>query len=45
MRESTVVTFSRPFDVNVCHDLQENVWGGLNVMLSVLLLKQQHTKN
>lgn len=26
MRESTVVTFSRPFDVNVCHDLQENVW-------------------
>ncbi|WP_431612837.1 DUF1902 domain-containing protein [Enterobacter chengduensis] len=26
MRESTVVMFSRPFDVNVCHDHHENVW-------------------
>lgn len=26
MRESTVVMFSRPFNVNVCHDHQENVW-------------------
>ncbi|ENY3730730.1 TPA: DUF1902 domain-containing protein [Enterobacter cloacae] len=26
MRESAVVMFSRPFDVNVCHDHEDNVW-------------------
>ncbi|HCR0932438.1 DUF1902 domain-containing protein (plasmid) [Enterobacter hormaechei] len=26
MRELAVVMFSRPFDVNVCHDHQDNVW-------------------
>ncbi|EOZ9391046.1 DUF1902 domain-containing protein [Enterobacter cancerogenus] len=26
MRESAVVIFSRPFDVNVCHDHEDNVW-------------------
>ncbi|MFP2428640.1 DUF1902 domain-containing protein [Enterobacter ludwigii] len=26
MRESAVVMFSRPFDVNVCHDHVDNVW-------------------
>ena len=28
MRESAVVMFSRPFDVNVCHDHEDNVWVG-----------------
>ncbi|EIY5102168.1 DUF1902 domain-containing protein [Klebsiella variicola] len=26
MRELAVVMFSRPFDVNVCHDHEDNVW-------------------
>lgn len=26
MGESAVVMFSRPFDVNVCHDHEDNVW-------------------
>jgi len=26
MRESAVVMFSRPFDVNVCHDHEDKVW-------------------
>ena len=26
MRKSAVVMFSRPFDVNVCHDHEDNVW-------------------
>ena len=26
MREASVVNFSRPFDVNVCHDQEVNMW-------------------
>lgn len=26
MGKATVVSFSRPFDVKVCHDHDENVW-------------------
>ncbi|EKK5564431.1 DUF1902 domain-containing protein [Enterobacter hormaechei] len=26
MRETAVVMFSRPFDVNVCHDHEDNEW-------------------